>query len=174
MTIFLLIGLLGMVFVIFLKGPIINLCNENSKLGQRLKKASWFQNHWQAGALLFIMNAVLFLTAILLLYGLMFIIIPFTHLLVMISAVIASLFVWATINKVWQGTKRNRLKMAAVGSSFYLMLTLLFVYRLVTLQPAYPGDDPFMQAIILFMIIIVSTTAFIMCLAFTGFRNGEK
>lgn len=78
-------------------------------------------------------------------------------------------FLWIIINKTWQGTRKNRLKMATVGSSFYMILSLILIYMLVTLEPAYPGDDPFMRAIGLFMGIVVTTVAFISCLIFTGF-----
>ena len=89
----------------------------------------------------------------------------------MFFAVIGSLFLWIIINKGWQGTKRNRLKMGAVGSSFYIILSLLFFYMLVTLKPSYPGEDTFMRAIGLNLGIAVTTVAFISCFVLTGFSN---
>lgn len=42
---------------------------------------------------------------------------------------------------------------------------------LVTLAPSFPGDDPFMRAIGIFLGIVVTTFAFISCLIFTGFSK---
>lgn len=74
----------------------------------------------------------------------------------------------------WKGTKGNRIKASAVGSSFYAWLALGFVYMLMTLQPAYPGEDTFMRAIGLMLGIIVAATAFVSCLLITGFAVGSK
>ena len=92
----------------------------------------------------------------------------------MILAVIGSIFLWIIVNKTWQGTRRNRLKMAAVGSSFYMILSLILIYMLVTLEPAYPGDDPFMRAIGFFMGIVVTIVAFISCFIFIGISNKKE
>lgn len=61
--------------------------------------------------------------------------------------------------------------MAAIGSSFYSILTLLFAYQLVTLEPLYPGDDPFMRALGLYIGIIVTVVAFLSSFIITGFTN---
>ncbi|MEK4386308.1 hypothetical protein MKZ25_10925 [Solibacillus sp. FSL W7-1464] len=169
LTLFLFMGLIGVFFVMFLKRPLINLLGEDNFLISRLNNAEWFQNHWLAGIFLFITNAILFFSTALLLYVLSYFFIPYVHLPLMILAVIGSLFLWIIINRTWQGTRKNRLKMAAVGSSFYMILSLMLIYMLVTLEPAYPGDDPFMRAIGLFMGIVVTTGACISCFIFTGF-----
>ncbi|MEK4080630.1 hypothetical protein [Solibacillus sp. FSL K6-1126] len=169
LTLFIFIGLFGAFFITFLKSSLINLFGENNILLFKLKNAGWFQNYWLAGIMLFITNAILFFSTALLIYLLSYFLIPYVHLLVMILAVIGSIFLWIIINKTWQGTRKNRLKMATVGSSFYMILSLILIYMLVTLEPAYPGDDPFMRAIGLFMGIVVTTVAFISCLIFTGF-----
>lgn len=171
MSLILLLGILGMLLVIVFKSPIIDIARENNKLVHKLKNSMWFQNHWLSGIFLFAMNAVLFFSTSLVFYVLMFFFIPFVHILVMFLAVIGSICLWIVINKAWQGTKRNRLKMGAVGSSFYIFLTLMFVYWLVTLKPSYPGEDTFMRAIGLFFAIIVTTVAFITCLVITGFSK---
>lgn len=82
-----------------------------------------------------------------------------------------SIFSWVLINNAWQGTKRNRLKVGAVGSSFYIFLTFIFAYWFVTLKPSYPGEDTFMGAIGLIFAIIVTTVAFITCFVITGFSK---
>lgn len=171
MSFILLIGILGVLLAIFFKSPIMDMTGKDNKLVDKLKNAKWFQNHWLSGIFLFFMNAILFFSTVLVLFGLMFLLIPNIHLLVMLLAVIGSIFLWIFINKAWQGTKRNRLKMGIVGSSFYIFLTFMFVYWLVTLKPSYPGDDTFMAAIGLDIAIIVTIVAFITCLIITGFSK---
>lgn len=171
MSLVLIIGLLGVLLVTFYKGPITVILGKNNKLVHRLKNARWFQNHWLSGIFLFAMNAVLFFSTGLVLYVLMYFVIPFVHLIVMFFAVIGSILLWVIINKAWQGTKRNGLKMGAIGSSFYIFLTFLFVYWFVTLTPSYPGEDTFMRAIGLVFAIVVTTVAFITCFVITGFSK---
>ena len=171
MSLILLIGLLGVLLVIFFKRPIIDMLGKDNKLVHKLKSAMWFQNYWLSGIFLFVMNTVLFFSTGLVLYMLMYFFIPYVHLLVMFCAVIGSIFLWVLINKAWQGTKRNRLKIGIVGSSFYIFLTFIFIYWLVTLKPSYPGEDTFMGAIGLVFAIIVTTVAFITCFVITGFQK---
>ncbi|MDR9855153.1 hypothetical protein RJP21_16165 [Paenibacillus sp. VCA1] len=169
MTFILLIGLLGMFLVILFKRPIANLLGNDNPLVHRLKNAIWFQNHWKSGIFLFVMNAALFFSTCLMLYVLTYFFIPFVHFVVMFLAVTGSIILWLFINRAWEGTTKNRLKMGALGSSFYLFMAALFVCWLVTLKPSYPGDDPFMAAIGLMFAIIVVTIAFITCFVMTGF-----
>ncbi|ETI68268.1 hypothetical protein [Neobacillus vireti] len=171
MSLILLIGVLGVLFTIFFKGPIIDRFGKNNRLVSMLENTKWFQNHWIAGLFLLSMNAVLFVLTGSLLYLLMYLFIPFVHLLVMVFAVIGSIFLWIVINKAWQGTERNRLKVGAVGSSFYIFLTIFFSYWFATLKPSYPGEDTFMGAIGLIFAIIVTTVAFISCFVITGFSK---
>ncbi|MEK4029650.1 hypothetical protein MKZ02_14085 [Pseudobacillus sp. FSL P4-0506] len=171
MSSWLLIGVFGVLLFILFKGPIIEKTGENNKLVHKLKNATWFQNHWLAGLFLFFMNGFLFSFACLGLYVLMYLFIPFVHLFVMLSVVIVSLYLWILVNKAWQGTAGNRLKMGAVGSSFYVFLILIFIYWFVTLTPSYPGEDTFMGAVGLIFAIIVSTVAFITGFVITGFSK---
>ncbi|PLS17443.1 hypothetical protein CVD28_12910 [Bacillus sp. M6-12] len=117
------------------------------------------------------MYAILFFLTILALYALTYFFVPFEHLLVMLFAVAGSIYLWVFINNAWQGTKRNRIKMSAVGSSFYIFLTVMFMYWYINLKPSYPGEDTFMSAIGLFFAIIVTTVASITCFAVTGFSK---
>lgn len=171
LTSFLLIGLLGVVFILLFIKPLIRKIGDNYKLINKLKNAMWFQNHWLSGIFLFFMNASLFFLTALVLYLTSYFLIPYIHLLIMISAVIGSIFLWMIINKAWQGTNRNRLKMGTIGSSFYAILSITFIYWLVKLEPSYPGEDIFMKAIGLDIAIIVTTVAFVTCFIITGFSN---
>lgn len=171
MSSLLLIGVIGVFLVLIFKKPILNVFGENHKFVDRLRNAKWFQNYWLSGIFLFVLNAVLFFSTVLVLYGLMQLLIPFVHIIVMFLAVIGSIFSWFMINKAWVGVRSNRLKMAAIGSSFYIFLTSLFVYRFVTLKPSYPGEDTFMAAIGLGFAINVTTVAFITCFVITGFSK---
>ncbi len=67
--------------------------------------------------------------------------------------------------------KKNRFKLGFIGSSFYLILTIVFIYGFMSLKPAYPGEDTFMSAIGLVFAIIVTAIAFIACLVYTGFSG---
>lgn len=174
MSLMIVIGLLGMILVLFFKRPIIDILNEDHKLVHKLKNAIWFQNHWLSGCFLLIMNTLLFLSTCLVLFGLMYVITPYVHLFVMFLAVIGSIYLWVVINKAWEGTKRNRLKMGTIGSSFYLALAIIFLYMLVTLEPSYPGEDTFMKAIGLLFAFVIATVAFITCFVFTGFPKKNQ
>lgn len=171
MSVSLFIGVLGVFIAILFNGPIKDMFGKDNRLVLKLKNAKWFQNHWIAGIFVFSMNAILFVLTGSLLYLLMFFSIPFVHLLVMVFAVMGSIFSWILINKAWKGTKRNRLKVGAIGSSFYIFLTFIFAYWFVTLKPSYPGEDTFMGAIGLVFAIIVTTVAFITCFVITGFSK---
>ncbi|KYC97016.1 hypothetical protein B4102_3530 [Heyndrickxia sporothermodurans] len=168
MSVLLFIGIFGVLLVLLFKNPIINTLGENSKMAHKLQTANWYQNHWLAGIFLFGMNAVLFFATLCVFYLLILLMIPFIHILVMVFAVFGSIFLWIIVNKAWQGTKRNRLKLGAIGSSFYLILTFLFVGWFVTLEPSYPGEDTFMKAIGLLFAIIVTSVECITCFVFTG------
>lgn len=174
MTVYLMFGLLGMLFILMNKKTLIEMFGEKNKIIYKLRNAQWFQNHWLAGLYTFGMNAILFFVTALILYLLTFLLIPYIHLLVMILAVITSISLWIIINKAWTNEKGGRLKMAAIGSSFYALLTLLFVYNLATLEPIYPGEDTFMRAIGLLFMIIVTGVAFVSCFIFLGHSSGEK
>ena len=110
LTSLLFIGLLGVFFILLSKRRFIALLGENNKCVHRLKHTKWFQNHWLAGVFLFVMNAVLFfLTGIVIrLTG--YFSIPYVHLIIMIAAVIASLYLWMVINKSLAGYEQRSVK----------------------------------------------------------------
>lgn len=167
--------LLIAVFVIgvtFLKKRQLNgLFDRQNKLVNALKTTKWFQNYWLSGGFLFAINAILFCLTGLFIYVLTFFLIPFVHLFVMAAAIIGSIYLWILFNHAWQGTNRGRLKMGAIGSSFYVILSTIFIYWFVTLEPQYPGEDTFMRALGLMFAIVVTTTAFTTCFVMTGFSK---
>lgn len=172
MSLILLLGAIGVFLIPFLKRPLINMVGMNHKFIYKLNEAKWFQNHWIAGMFLFVLNAVFFFLTILFLYLPMLSFIPFVvHLIVMVFAVVGSIYAWVFIDKAWKGTRRNRLKMGTVGSSFYMFLTIIFAFWLVNLKPTYPGEDTFMGAIGLVFAIFVTSVAFIVCFLITGFSK---
>ncbi|MEH7514708.1 hypothetical protein V7146_18495 [Gottfriedia acidiceleris] len=163
------------VFVILVKRDKVSfMLGENNKLVYKLKNTSWFQTHLISGIFLFIVNATLFFSTCLIIYLLTYLLIPFLHLLVMILAVFGSFLLWMIVNKAWQGTYANRIKMSILGSSFYILLSILFLYWLLTLEPSYPGEDLFMRSIGLMLGLIVSVVAFLSCLITTGFSFKSK
>lgn len=174
LTLFLLMGLIGVVLIQSKKNQLSAMIGENHKLVQKLKNNRWFQNYWKAGFFLFILNATLFCITIAIFIILGFLIIPIIHLLVMVLAVLGSFFLWIIVNKAWQGTNGNRLKMSILGSSFYVILSFLLLYWLLTLKPSYQGEDMFMSSIGLMFGLIVSVVAFISCLITTGFTFNRK
>ncbi len=176
MSLFLLIGLAGIVIVSLNRTKFFRITGENNKLVDKLKQTEWFQKHWLSGICLFALNAFLFLVTGMIIYLLTFLFIPYIHLVVMIMAVIVSLYFWGIFNQSFLGNKRERLIGSAVGSSFYFILALIFIYMLVTLEPLYPGEDTFMRAIGLFLGFIVTTVAFLTCFILTGLsrRNVYK
>lgn len=142
------------------------------EVGNKLRNAKWFQNHWLSGLFLFGMNFGLFGFTGLFLLVIAYLYIPFVHLLIIALAVSGSIVLWLFIRKTWQGTKRNRFLMGAVGSSFYLLMALLFGFKWVTLKPS--SADTCMGADVgLFLGIIVATVAFTTCLILTGFSRGK-
>lgn len=173
-TFLFILGFIGILLVQFLKRPILAMVNDKNKIIRTLSHWAWYQNPWLAGLFIFAVNAVFFSITVFILFLLMYFLIPYLHFFVMVSAVLISLYAWILFNKVWSGTKRDQLIMGAVGSSFYILLTIVFVYWFITLKPDYPGQDLFMAALGLMMAILVTTVAAITCFLFTGFSSKAK
>ncbi|WP_088066756.1 hypothetical protein [Gottfriedia luciferensis] len=171
LTLFLLFIPLVVLIIIIAKNQLMQMGGENNNLVLKLQNANWFQNKWKSGLFLFGMNASLFFISCLCIYLIMFLLIPFLHLFVMLFAVIGSVYMWIIINNAWQGTNKNRIILGLVGSSFYVIMSLIFLYKIVNLKPSYPGEDTFMSFIGLAIAIVVTTVAFITCLIFTGFSK---
>ncbi|MFD4706811.1 hypothetical protein ACFWM3_18355 [Gottfriedia sp. NPDC058432] len=174
LTLFLFFVFIVVSIFLFKRDKVSFMLVENNKLVFKLKNTSWFQNHLKSGMFLFIVNATLFFTTCLIIYLLTYLLIPFLHLLVMILAIFGSFFLWITVNKAWQGTNANRIKMSILGSSFYILLSILFLYWLLNLEPSYPGEDLFMSSLGLMFGLMVSIVAFLSCLITTGFSFKGK
>lgn len=170
-SLILMIGLFSIVWLVVNPKPIIAIIGNNHNLILFLRRKKFLQKYWLTGIFLFFMNAVIFIFTILLLYYIQFLSIPFIHMLVMLLGVVLSIYLWILINLSWQGESRGRLKIGVIGSSFYLFLTAWFIFKLVTLEPLFPGDDTFMASIGFFFGIIVTSVAFITCFILSGFSR---
>ncbi|MBP0725455.1 hypothetical protein J5Y03_09665 [Bacillus sp. RG28] len=163
-----LLGIACVIIITLLKNRILPNINTENKLTKKLQHTKWYQNHYLSGGFVFIMNAILFSLAVLIIFLVSMLHIPFLHLFVMGAATFISIWFWALINVSWKGRKGNRIKMGSIGSSFYLLLGIFFLYKLMTLKPSYPGEDTFMAGIGLLFGIIVTLVAWITCFIFTA------
>lgn len=170
-SLFVLLGVLVVIMLLIFKQMIAAFISEKNPLVTRLKEYRWFHNPWIAGLFLFGINAFLFFSTVILLYLLLILIIPYVHLFVMLLAVIGSIYVWIAFNKAWSGTKQGRLKMAFIGSSFYILMCGIFICWFILLEPSYPGEDIFMAAFGLMIGIFVTTVAAVTCILFAGFAE---
>ncbi|MFS0822343.1 hypothetical protein [Bacillus sp. 1P02SD] len=168
MTLFLMVGILLIILVGINRNKLVNSNSLNNRLVKKLSSYEWFQNPWLSGLFLFVLNAFLFGSTLLILFLLGFLTIPYLHLLIMFGAVLVSLVVWIILLNAWTGDKKGRILRGFIGSSFYLLLTIVFTYLIVTLEPEFPGDDTFMAFIGLVMAITVALVAFVTCFLFTG------
>ncbi len=173
MTSFLLLGIIGVAFLLILykRKPALEGSAANRKMVHLLSQAPWFQSHWRAGLFLFVTNALLFAATLLILYSLLFLNIPYIHLLIMFLAAAFSIRLWLDIKLAWRGAAKERLKAGLIGSSFYLIIFVIFLYQFASAEPEFPGDDPFMRAIGFFFGMIVAATAAISCVAAIGFSS---
>lgn len=171
MTFIILIGIAIIAFVILKRKKISETSNFDIPYIRFISKQKWFSNPWYSGIFLFIFNVLLFGSTAFLLIFLTKFTIPFLHIFIMIAAVGISILAWKTISRSWHGTKKDRIKMGMVGSSFYLFLTAWIVFEWLNLKPQFPGDDTFMAAVGLTFGFIVSIVAFVTCLTFSISTN---
>lgn len=160
----LLILLLGIFFVLGMT-ILINRSkrfrySESNKIYQRLSSWRWIQNPWFCGTAVFVLNGIIF-SLILGLFMLNFLV-----LLLPLLGIGLSFLLWFSVKQVFLGKGLKRYLMSLLGSSFYLMLAIYFLYRLVNLTPQYEGEDTFMAAMGLSIASIITSTAFI-----TGFMT---
>lgn len=152
--------------------------NENNKLVKSLRRVSWFQKSYLAGIVLLLVNAVLFFGSLGILNALMLYFGLYVHFIVMLVAAVLSIASWMIVNRPWNGSNRGRIVIAGIGSSFYFVLTVLFVYRYMSIEPYYPGEDIFMRALGLMLAGFATAIAWITCFVITGFsskyRSNEK
>ncbi|MDY0407038.1 hypothetical protein P5G51_018350 [Virgibacillus sp. 179-BFC.A HS] len=161
------IGVLGMVLVIFFRNKIIGM-----NIGATGNKgATSFRHAWKAGLCLFLANAALFFGTAIILFLLQFLMIPYLHVLIMFLAVVASIHMWVHFHHSWCGNRRGRVRFAFIGSSFYLLLAIILIIRMITIKPSYPGEDMVMATIGLFFGVIVTFIAFLTCFLFVSAKG---
>jgi hypothetical protein len=166
-------GLLGVLLLIVFSNSMLEVMRKNNHFVYFLRGKKVFQQYWLAGIILFFMNALLFLLIMIILYVIQSISIPFLHLVVMLLAVVSSMYLWLLVNLNWQGEARERVNVGFIGSSFYLLLTVFFIFKYVTIKPMFPGDDTFMKSIGFMFGIIVTSVAFVTCFSLTGLVRGK-
>jgi hypothetical protein len=148
---------------------------------ERVAQSAVFRSPWKMGLALFSLNGGLFFGTLTALLGsaewtIMFRF-PSPIVLIVPLAIAVSLLSWLWFGNTWQGNGKGRGIAALLGSSFYLVLFAYSIYNLTTLRPAFPGDDPFMKAIGLTLLLIVSATAGVTSLLTVGWprrRNTES
>ncbi|MBH0171196.1 hypothetical protein [Fictibacillus sp. 18YEL24] len=105
----------------------------------KLKSRSLSTNYWQTGIMLFAANTALFALAFVILFFL-----PYGAIAGLMMCIPLSLFTWVIFSEVWRGSRKDKVKMAFVGNSFFLFFLGWIFWYYATLEPAYPGDDLFM------------------------------
>lgn len=108
-------------------------------ISHKLKGHSLSTNYWQAGIALFAANAGLFVLAFLILF-----LLPYGTMAGLLICIPLSLFTWVIFSEVWRGSWKDKVKMAFIGTSFFLLFLGWIFWYYATLEPAYPGDDLFM------------------------------
>ncbi|OUM89268.1 hypothetical protein [Caldibacillus debilis] len=170
---FLLIGLLIIALILLNKNDLIGKVGAENFLARKLKNAEWFQNSWLSGIFLFFINALLFGLTIFVLTLFAFVAmhfpIPFLHIVIMFVAALSSIYVWMAIHHAENPGRKERFITGTVGSSFYFLLMLVFIFRMAALEPNTPERDTAMEFFGLAFAAIVAFTAFITCLAITAF-----
>ncbi|PWA12053.1 hypothetical protein DCC39_08210 [Pueribacillus theae] len=168
MSTLLLIGCLFVLIVLLNKRRLARFVHSNSFFVRKLESFSWFQNEWLAGIFLFFLNAFLFglAAAAFILTGMLPI--PFFHLVVMFLATVLSIYLWFVFREAVNRGRRESFIMGSVGSSFYFLLLLIFLYMLVTLEPGTPEHDTGMAFFGLIFAMFVSLVAFVTCFWITG------
>jgi hypothetical protein len=106
-----------------------------------IKRKEISTNYWGAGALLFIANALLFALALFMTFFIML----FDMTLVLIVCIPLSIYVWYLFSKNWQGSYKDKIKMAVIGSSFFVAFIGWVIWKYTTFEPAYPGDGLLMS-----------------------------
>jgi hypothetical protein len=166
-------GLLSVLILIVFSNSILEVLREKNHLEYFLRGKKVFQHYWLAGIILFLMNALVFFLTMIILYVIQSFSIPFMHLVVMLLAVASSIYFWLLVNLNWQGEAKDRIKVGVIGSSFYLFLTVFFIFKYVTIKPMFPGDDTFMKSIGFMFGIMITSVAFVTCFSLTGLVRGK-
>jgi hypothetical protein len=174
-SLFFLLGIVGIVFLLIFKSKILSMIKQEGGLVKVLQKNSWFKSPYLSGIVLFLWNTlmtsivafsifILILTKVDILY---------LHLAILVLGTLMSIWMWSTFNIAWVGSKKNQIKMASIGSSFYALLGGYVLYQYLTLKPSYPGDDLFMAALGLMAVLVIAVVALLTCFIFTGFQKKQ-
>jgi hypothetical protein len=108
-------------------------------IGCKVKGSSLSNNYWVAGAALFAANAALFAIAFVTLFFM-----PFGTTLGLVMCIPLSLFTWLIFSEIWEGSFKDKVRMACIGNTFFLLFMGWTIRHYITLEPDYPGDDMFM------------------------------
>ncbi|MGD6964334.1 hypothetical protein ACQCVB_19190 [Fictibacillus phosphorivorans] len=123
-------------------------------ISHKLKGHSLSTNYWQAGIILFVANAALFALAFVILFFL-----PYGAMAGLCLCIPLSLITWMLFSEVWRGSWKDKVKMAFIGSTFFLFFLGWIFWYYATLEPAYPGDDLFMVWIVVIIASIFTIGA---------------
>ncbi|MBP0725456.1 hypothetical protein J5Y03_09670 [Bacillus sp. RG28] len=115
------------------------------------------------------MNAIYFSIALLLIFLLNKTGLHFLYFLIVFAVMFLSIWLWCLINVSWKGRIGDRIKMASLGSSFYLFVGLFFLYKFMNLKSSHPSNG-----FGLLLGVIVSFIACITCFLFTALEKKEK
>lgn len=137
-------------------------------LAARLSCTPVFQSYWRAGLLLFGCNALLFGITLASLYVQTILATAFLLVPILCTAIGGSLYLWAVFSRSWKGSYKDRLKLAGIGSSFYGLLALVLLYRLIDMPSLDFDGDPFMASMGLMLGTVVCVTAFASCMLVSG------
>lgn len=170
MSFFMFIVLVALL-IAFLVRRILSSYIQDSKWVAILRSKPWISNPWKAGLFLFGINTLIFGITALILFVLALTFIPYLHLLVMLAAIVLSLWIWSIMNAAWTDTSNKRWIMAFVGSSFYLILMFVCWILLDLLPSTHANGDNFMAGIGLALAAFASATAFIICLILTAYKK---
>lgn len=174
MSIVLIGSSLLLISLLFMKPFLLGLVSPMNKIARKLETAEWFQHPRWSGVFLFALNTLLFSSTAASLFLLSFFSVPYVSLLIMVSAIIVSLLLWISIYHADQKSRRGRLEMGLIGSSFYVILFGFALFRIFSLTAHTSEQDQFMEFIGLFFVSIIALTAWIVCLAITGLYRKHK
>ena len=165
----LLLGVVYVIIMLLIKNSILANINTKSNLSLKFQSTEWFQNPLYSGGFIFFMNAIYFSIALLLIFLSNMAGLHFLYFLIVFAVMFLSIWLWCLINVSWKGSISDRIKMASIGSSFYLFVGLFFLYKFMNLKFSPPSNG-----FGLLLGIIVSLIAFITCFLFTGLEKKVK
>ena len=175
MSIILISGFLFLMLLLFSKTWLTRIISPSNSVVQKLASSAWFEHTGLSGMFLFLINTLLFESTAALLFLLTEFYIPYLHLVVIIAAVLISLYVWILIYHADRKKRKDRSVMGLIGSSFYLLLFSYAVYRIfMPMETSAVEQDQFMEFIAMFFLSIITFTAWIVCFGITGLYRKQR